>query len=42
MHPCFMFLKNGTMHSFGVHFYGKFNRGMFNVEGSRKAATDRT
>ena len=38
--PCFIFSRNKV--PIGVHFYGEFYRGMLNVEGSRKDATDRT
>ena len=39
--PLFHILKN-WYHTIGVHFYGEVDRGMLNVEGSRKETTYRT
>ena len=39
--PLFHILKK-WYHTIGVHFYGEVDRGMLNVEGSRKESTCRT
>ena len=39
--PLFRILKK-RYHTIGFHFYGELDRGMLNVEGSRKESTCRT